>query len=422
MRPEIIPEKARAGILILSSSFPKTPESFEGNFIFELVRRLDNKVIRPIVLAPHFPEGMYEEQWSSVRICRFRYFFPTHFEQLAYGSGIVYNLRKNPLLLITVPFFFISEFFAALRIIHNNPISIIHTHWLIPQGIIGAILHKISGMPHIATVHGSDLVFFSEHPLLHPICRFIMNNSDRVTVNSTYTRKKLIHIFPDTSEKVFIIPMGVDLDRIIDRSHDTILRQYSPKKIILTVGRLIDLKGTIYLIEAMPEILKKIPDVLLIIIGAGPESQKLEQRISELGVQEQVIMAGLIERDRLPLYYHAADVFVLPSLDLDGRTEGLGVVLLEAMAVGCPVIGSNVGGIPDIIADGENGFLVPSRDSLILAEKIIEIVSNRSLADKFRYNGKISIKEKFSWDIIVQNFFSIYKDTIKSWEDRRGLP
>lgn len=418
MKPEIVPEKTRSGILIISSSFPKTPESFEGNFVFELARRFDSKVIRPIVLAPHFPGGLYEEQWSSVSICRFRYFFPTRFEQLAYGSGIAYNLRENPLLLFTIPLFFISEFFAALRIILNNPISLIHTHWLLPQGLIGAFLHRFTGIPHIATIHGSDLNLIKKYSILHPVCRYIVRNSDTVTVNSSYMQRQLQEIAPGCEEKTRVIPMGVDSTNLQGLMRDDVRKKYSGHRIIISVGRLIDWKGTKYLVEAMPEILKSVPNALLIIIGTGPESRRLEQKICDLGLQDHVILAGFVKSKDLPSYYHAADVFVLPSVNIDRRTEGLGVVLLEAMASGCPVIGSNVGGIPDIITDGENGFLIPERDPQALAEKIVEIVLNKSLTDKFHRNGEISIKEKFSWDVIAQKFSNRYEDAINSRKER----
>lgn len=410
MRQKTIPEKTRAGILIISSSFPKNPESFEGNFILELARRLDYRVFQPLVLAPHFPGGLSEEQWSSVRICRFRYFFPARFEQLAYRSGIAFNLRKNPLLLITVPFFFISELFGALHMIYNNPVSLIHTHWLLPQSLIGAFLQHFTRIPHIATIHGSDLNLIKKYSILHHVCRYIVQNSYTVTVNSSYMQRQLLEIVPGCDEKIRIIPMGVDLLNLQGLMRDDVRKKYSGRRIILSVGRLIDLKGTMFLIEAMPEILEKNPNVLLIIVGTGPESQHLERRISELGIQGQVIMAGLIERNKLPSYYHAADVFVLPSINIDGKTEGLGVVLLEAMAAGCPVIGSNVGGIPDIIVDCENGFLVPERDPSALADRIIALLSDKARAEKLRVNGRETITMKFSWDMIAEKFSNIYAE------------
>jgi len=216
--------------------------------------------------------------------------------------------------------------------------------------------------------------------------------------------------------------MGVDSSNLQFLMRDDVRKKYSEHRVILSVGRLINWKGTKYLVEAMPEILRSIPNAMLIIIGTGPESQSIEQRIGELGLQDNVILAGFVKSADLPSYYHAADVFVLPSLNIDGSTEGLGVVLLEAMAAGCPVIGSNVGGIPDIIVDGENGFLVPERDAPKLAGKIIEIVLKRSLADKFRCNGEITIKEKFSWNVIIRDFSSIYEEAIKSEDSRGTLP
>jgi glycosyltransferase involved in cell wall biosynthesis len=106
-------------------------------------------------------------------------------------------------------------------------------------------------------------------------------------------------------------------------------------------------------------------------------------------------------------------VFVLPSINCAGKTEGLGIVLLEAMASGCPVIGSNVGGIPDIITDGENGFLVPEQRPDIIAEKIIRILADTGLQEKFRRNGLIRVQELFSWEIISKKFSDVYEQVLE---------
>jgi glycosyltransferase involved in cell wall biosynthesis len=184
------------------------------------------------------------------------------------------------------------------------------------------------------------------------------------------------------------------------------------KHIILNVGRLIDWKGTIHLIDAIPMVLQHAPDTRLLIIGSGPEKEHLVQRTHELSLEEKVKFLGKVNDDDLVAYYHAADIFVLPSVNKSGKTEGLGVVLLEAMASGCPVIGSNVGGIPDIITDGENGFLVPEQDPSALADRIIQIISDADLREKFQKDGYARIQESFTWDKIAERFSMVYSQVL----------
>jgi glycosyltransferase involved in cell wall biosynthesis len=162
----------------------------------------------------------------------------------------------------------------------------------------------------------------------------------------------------------------------------------------------------------MPAVLERFPDTKLLIVGTGPEREALILDAQELGLRDRVELVGTVPTRDLPSYYLSADVFVLPSITLKGKTEGLGVVLLEAMASGCPVIGSNVGGIPDIITDGENGFLVPEQNPGAMADKIIQIFSDANLREKFRENAYERIGESFTWDKIGKCFSEVYSETL----------
>jgi len=364
--------------------------------------------IYPIILAPHFPGGAIRETRNTIPIFRFPYFFPTSCEQLAYGEGLAYNFRRNFLAFIGIIPFIIAELLGSLVIFFRLRFDVIHTHWLIPQGLIGSILRKTLKIPHVATIHGSDLTIIKSIRVLHPVCRFIVKNSDFITLNSTYMMHLLLQIVPGCEDKVRVIPMGVNPD-VFQKSANIRGVSSTPDKIILSVGRLIDWKGTMYLIEAMPVILQKYPRSILYIIGDGPEKEKLKQRVKALGLEEKIQFLGVVGKESLCSYYHRADVFVLPSITIGSQTEGLGVVILEAMASGCPVIGTDAGGIPDIIMNGKNAFLVPERDSADLAEKILVLLSDPVLADRFRDAGYETVRNRFSWEKISLQFFRIYE-------------
>lgn len=376
--------------------------------MFELVKRIAKKGFNPIVLAPHYHNGKIRDCWDTIQIERFPYFFPPSLERLAYYPGIPYNAKKDLFAFLNILPFLVSEFFWALKMIFSRRISLIHTHWIVPQGLIGAILHALTGIPHVSTIHGSDLSIIGKNSVLKNLCRFIVKNSDVVTVNSSYTKQQLENVAPDSIQKIQVIPMGVNPQQFYNNSNDQMKKKYQNNRIILSVGRLIDLKGTVYLVESLPYILKHYPNTILIIIGSGPEEERLQERVESLSLKEHVTFLGTLNHEDLIAYFHSADVFVLPSINKNGKTEALGVVLLEAMASGCPVIGSKVGGIPDIIIDGETGFLVPEQRPDILAEKIIQIFSDTTLQEKFRRNGLVRIEELFSWDIISKKFLEVY--------------
>lgn len=395
-------------VLILTSSFPQNENSYEGGFIFELGKKLLIHGFTPLVLAPHFPGGKKHEVLSGISVSRFPYFYPYHYERLAYGSGILFNFKKYPYVFFSVIPFILAEFVGSLRLIVKNDIDLIHTHWLLPQGFIGALMHYFFHIPHVATVHGSDLAMLKNFKFLSPLTRFIIRNTDMITVNSTYMKRQLESLAPDCSIKICIIPMGVDPEKYKKTLFLDMKKKHNTSHIVLSVGRLIDWKGTIYLINAMPEIIRHYPDTKLLIVGSGPEMDNLIQRVRELGLGNNVTFLGIVPNEELSSYYHSSDVFVLPSINKDGKTEALGVVLLEAMASGCPVIGSNVGGIPDIIVDGENGFLVPEQRPDVLAERIVLLLSNEGMREQFCQNGLIHVRKMFSWDRIAKDFEDVF--------------
>lgn len=415
------PDKA-CTVFVMSSNYPRFSGDICGWFIHEISRRIAQKGYRVITLSPHTQNSVFLETMDAVKVYRFVYFFPALFEKLAYGSGILYNIRKSPIAFLNIFPFFLSEFFWAIKIIRQNQVKIVHTHWLLPQGLIGAIIHRIIGTPHVATIHGSDVNLIKNFKLLKILCRFIVGNSDMITVNSSYMKQQLLSIAPDSAEKIQIIPMGVDPEKYHDVGNPDLNRKFESNRVILSVGRLIDWKGTIYLIDAMPLVLQRYPNALLLIIGSGPEMEHLVQRVHQLTLEENVTFLGVVSNEDLQAYYHAADVFVLPSINKSGKTEGLGVVLLEAMASGCPVIGSNVGGIPDIIRDEENGFLVPEQDPSVLAERIVRIFSDANLREKFRKNGHSRIEESYTWDTIAERFSEVYLKAIRNPIQPGDLP
>jgi N-acetyl-alpha-D-glucosaminyl L-malate synthase BshA len=399
-------------ILVLTSSYPTRDGGHEGGFIADLVRRLPERGVLPIVLAPHFPGGPFKECRDDITAFRFPYFFPFRFERLAYGSGLLFNIRRDFFAFAGIIPYCKAEFLWTLWILFRKRVDIIHTHWLLPQGMIGALVHRFIRIPHVATIHGSDLNLIKTNAFLKFLCRFIVKNSDAITVNSSYMKQQLLSVDPDSVQKIQVIPMGIDPEKYMRVDFSDVKQRFGTNHIILSVGRLIDWKGTIHLIDAMPLVLQRVPNTLLLIIGSGPEKEHLMQRANQLSLGEKVKFLGMVSEVDLQAYYHAADVFVLPSVNKSGKTEGLGVVLLEAMASGCPVIGSNVGGIPDIITDGENGFLVPEQDSIQLAERIVRLLSDTELRETFRKNGHAKVDELFSWNRISDQFASVYHQVL----------
>jgi len=163
----------------------------------------------------------------------------------------------------------------------------------------------------------------------------------------------------------------------------------------------------------MKEVLKKHKNARLKIVGSGPLENKLKNMIIKLELQNEVEIIKNVSDEELLRLYNSSDLFVLPSItDSQGNTEGLGVVLLEAMASGLPVIGSNVGGIKDIIVDNETGLLFQEKNSQEIVDKIIFTIENKSKMNKLAENGLNFVEENFNWEIVAESYQDCYKSVL----------
>jgi N-acetyl-alpha-D-glucosaminyl L-malate synthase BshA len=400
-------------VCILTTSFPRFKGDSAGTFIYNLVSELSQKGIKAEVVAPHDPGSDFFEYWGNIRIHRFPYFFPLKYQQLCYGDGLPNNLRNSRLARIQAPFFIPSEFLCLLWTLKKKKIDLIHAHWSLPQGLLGISAKYILKIPCVTTLHGSD-IFGLRHPIFRSLNKLAIIHSDACTANSRATVNRARKV--SGSRNLRIVPMGVDPNRFRKTTAVDDLKEklMLDGEVILSVGRLIDLKGTDYLIKALPKVLLRFPKAKALIIGSGPRKNHLLKLAKDLQMQENIVFIDQIPNAELSKYYSLADVFVLPSIaNQKGETEGFGVVLLEAMACGLPVIGSDVGGIPDIIRNNETGLLVGQKDSQDLSNQLIRLLTDAALQNKLAVNARNLIEARFSWEMVAERFIKIYRDVLE---------
>jgi len=400
-------------MLVLTTTFPRWHDDTVPGFVYELSKRLSESELEIVVLAPHFNGAERFEIMDGMEVFRFPYFYPKKYQKLAYNGGIIPNIKKSNLSKLQIPFLVLCELFYAYKIIKSEKIDIIHSHWVIPNGLVGAAFKKIYGIKHVTTAHAGDVFTIRNSLILRRITRCIFRNSDAITANSEYTKKIILSIDNTMDHKVKIIPMGVDTSRFSPKSRSDLKKSFDSEYLILSVGRLVDKKGIEYLIESMKYVIKRHPNIKLIIGGSGPERERLEKLSENLNIENNIVFVGYISSQDLPKYYASSDIFILPSIiTKENDTEGLGVVLLEAMASGTPVVGSNIGGITDIIADGVNGFLSNPGDSKSIADKILKILEDEKLRSDFSNDGIKTVEEKFSWCVVSNRFFNLISELI----------
>lgn len=177
--------------LIITSNFPINCET--SDFLSQL---LSNKIIQDkmelFVLAPHTDKSLFNEDFDGIHVCRFPYFYPLRLQKFAYGGGIPYNLKNSLFAKLQAPIFPLFEFIYSILILKKENINLINSHWLVPQGLVGAICSKVLGVPHIASMHSSEVTLLGKLPMKNKITEFILANSNYVISVSSHRASELL--------------------------------------------------------------------------------------------------------------------------------------------------------------------------------------------------------------------------------------
>ena len=274
----------------------------------------------------------------------------------------------------------------------------------VDEGYLGLWMRKWLRLPFVVYAHGNEVLDamrddWDGH-------RLAFRSADCVLANSHFTADLLKQIGVE-SERIEIVHPGCDVTRfqptsVSDDLRKALLGSHAQSKVILTVGRLVARKGHDVMIRALPQILKKIPDVCYLIVGSGPAKPMLEELTFSMGVHGNVIFLENVGDAELPSIYGVCDVFVMLSrANIEAcDVEGFGIVYIEANACGKPVIGGESGGIADAVVDGETGLLVPPDSPEVLAESICRVLTHKEYAERLGRQGRERAIREFSWDAI----------------------
>jgi len=260
------------------------------------------------------------------------------------------------------------------------------------------LFKKLLRKPCVIWGRGSDV--YVPWMFREQISKFVLKNADAVIALTEDMKKKMKKIY---DRDISVIPNGIDLSKVECLSKEDVrlnLGVKNDKKIILFVGALHPVKGLTYLVEAMKIIRDK--NKQLILVGDGKERDHLKDLVKKYGLEKCVIFIGKVPNDKVFKYMMASDVFVLPSL-----SEGFPNVVLEAMASGLPIVATNVGGLSEIVKDGENGFLVDPKNPEQIAEKINLFLEDEKFRERISKNSKNKAKE-YSWESIIERLEKIY--------------
>ncbi len=383
----------KKNLLVLSSTYPRWKDDVEPSFVHELSRRLVND-FDVMVLCPHAKGAKKLDVMDGVSIQRYRY-APESLESLVNNGGIIGNLKQSPVKLLLVPFFMLSQLINTCVAIRKFKPDIIHAHWIVPQGLILVLTQLLVGKtPFILTSHGADL-FALRGRLLGKLKSMVLNCATHITVVSQVMKQRAIAL-GSNANKISVMPMGVDFSKFAPKN---VARK---KDEILFVGRLVEKKGVAYLIHAMEKVQQQLPDVHLNIIGFGPEEQSLKQLVNSLNLNTRVSFLGAKKQDELIDYYQSSALFVAPFIEAtNGDQEGLGLVTIEAIASGCPVLIGDVQAVRGLPITR-----VDVTDTADFSSHIVSTLEGRA----FQHNRDVIawFGKKYDWAIVAKGYKSIF--------------
>ncbi|MFE3741421.1 glycosyltransferase family 4 protein [Streptomyces sp. NPDC059134] len=280
-----------------------------------------------------------------------------------------------------------------------------------PLGLMAPALRRAGARRLVATTHGHE-AGWAQLPASRQLLRRIGESTDTITYLGDYTRSRIAPaLTPGAAARMRQLPPGVDEKTFHPDSGGAVVRAalgLADRPVVVCVSRLVPRKGQDTLIRAMPAILARVPDAVLLIVGGGPYESDLRKLAAATGVDGSVRFTGAVPWGQLPAHFGAGDVFAMPCRTRRGGldVEGLGIVYLEASATGLPVVAGDSGGAPDAVLDGETGWVVhggpPDVAARESAERIVTLLEDPELRRRMGERGRAWVEERWRWDLLAE--------------------
>jgi phosphatidylinositol alpha-1,6-mannosyltransferase len=369
-------------LLLITMDFPPHKDGIT-TLSKELARRLGESFDNFIVIGPKAPGDLAFDAAQHYRVYR--------------SPWYEYGYLKIVPLLFLVPYV----------VLKHKVDTVIATN----IGYGGVIAYLLSGfvrLTYIVTAQGYEFLKFNRITPIKNLYLRTYRKAKGIIACSAYVKDMLVR-FGSDPEKIQVVYPAVDMDRFKPQQPPREFIEKNGlqgKKVVLTVARLIERKGHAYVLRALEEVSGQFPDTMYVIVGKGPERERLEKIAAEKGISDRVKFVGETTDEDLLNYYNACDMFVMPSrsIEADGHVEGFGIVFLEANACGKPAVGGRSGGVPEAIIDGKTGFLVDPIDKHDIAEKIMCILKDPALGKRLGQQGYERVRGDFSWDLYAEQF------------------
>lgn len=283
--------------------------------------------------------------------------------------------------------------------------DILHAGWVQHYGFISAL----SGYhPLVVIPWGSDILVEPHKSIIHRLLtKYSLKHADMISCDAEFVKKEIINISGYPEERIVVFPQGIDQKKFNTDADGSGIRKHlgwEDNKILIMARSFKPVYGIEYFLEAMVEVTKRIPDVRVLLCGDGPLKDKFTDFVKKNSLEEYIHFTGNVPNDDLAKYFNAADVYVSSSL-----SDGTSLALLESMACGLPSVVTDVPAIMEWVTNSTNGFIVPRKDSRVMAEKLIEILKNDDLRRKFSERNVEIAKKRANWDDNFMKLVDIYE-------------
>ncbi|MEW6412596.1 MAG: glycosyltransferase [Candidatus Zixiibacteriota bacterium] len=295
-------------------------------------------------------------------------------------------------------FSYITQARAAVRQTRDFKPDLVHAHYATGYGFWA----NMAGVePTVISVYGSDLIEFPTSFVRRRLLRWIINTATHITSTSQFLKDIAIEIAPRTKDRISVIPFGVDLPGLVNPEPAT------PPIKVCFIKNHNHRYGPDVLLEAMVRVRQTNPRIKLSVAGTGELNEFLKEMSSRLGLNDTVAFVGFVPHSQMPLFIEQHHIMVMPS-----RNEAFGVAVLETSACSRPVIASDVGGVSEVLVDGETGILVPKEDVDRLAEAIIRLAEDAALRNRMGASGRVFVQQNYTWEKSLDLMTDLYERLI----------
>lgn len=314
------------------------------------------------------------------------------------------NLKRVPWLRPESLGMYARFLFKSLALALTHRFDAVHAFRALPEGLVAWLVARLTFRPVVIYAHGEELTTWGKGGK-YKAMRFALRHADTVIANSDFTRRELVSMGVDPNRIVLIYP-GVDTARFRPALPCDDLKQsihlQAGEKLVLSVGRLSRRKGFDMVVRSMAELSKRGVAVRYALVGIGEDEDYLAGLARELGLEECIHLLGHVAPEDLPRWYNACDVFAMPNREINGDTEGFGMVFLEASSCGKPVVAGRAGGTGDAVVEGQTGLRVDGTDVSAVTGALAEILTDGERGARMGRQGHQRAMVEFAWEQVAR--------------------